>query len=121
MNNKRIPVENEIPKHKKKSKKKGFARADHKHDYKTVLLHYHYTFKNIKTGKEEKCERAFPTEVCCICGKIGYMDNDDKYYDFITDTNDIFLYTKKVLNEKALSLEKWETDGMLSKFARKVE
>ena len=31
MNNKRIPLEREEPKHKKKSKAKGQARADYKH------------------------------------------------------------------------------------------
>lgn len=31
------PLIDDIPKHKKKSKKKGQPRADHKHEYKTVL------------------------------------------------------------------------------------
>ena len=39
MDEKRKPFENEIPKHKKKSKKKGQPRADHKHEYKEVVVH----------------------------------------------------------------------------------
>ena len=38
MDDKRIPLVKEEPKHKKKSKAKGLARADHKHEYEPVLL-----------------------------------------------------------------------------------
>ena len=38
-------IDDTVPKHKKKSKKSGTPRANHKHDYKTVLLtkYYEYT------------------------------------------------------------------------------
>ena len=52
MDDKRIPLLDEEPKHKKKSKGNGEPRSKHKHVYETVLLHRHYRFIDHKTGKE---------------------------------------------------------------------
>ena len=70
MNEKRIPIEKDEPKHKKKSKKKGQPRADHKHEYKTVLLLNKY--KN-RYFPDKPTLYKMPTEVCTICGRVGYV------------------------------------------------
>ena len=80
MNNRRIPLANDQPKHKKKSKAKGLPRADHKHQYETVLLTQFFHTTEFKTGKPKIVEIVTPTTVCIICGRIGYTNTDPKYY-----------------------------------------
>ena len=67
MDGKRKPFETEVPRHKKKSKKKGQPRADHKHIYEKAVLHswFDNPFKN------ERIERLEVCEICSICGRIG--------------------------------------------------
>ena len=57
MNKKRELLITEEPKHKKKSTAKGMPRSNHKHEYKTVLLH------EIWNGKEH----LYASKVCIIC------------------------------------------------------
>lgn len=84
MDEKRKPFEVEVPRHKKKSKKKGVkARADHKHEYKEVVLHswWNNPFKNEMVEHMEVCE------ICTICGRVGnyitgmFLPIDTEKYD----------------------------------------
>ena len=120
MNEKRIPITEEIPKHKKKSNKKGLKRSDHKHIYETVLLHSRHTFKDWTTGKDRISESIYPTKVCSICGKIGYIDDDSSYYKTPTTNDKPAIYKKKELSDKAFELPKWEVNNFLEKFATKM-
>jgi hypothetical protein len=105
MDKKRKPFENEVPKHKKKSKKKGQPRADHKHEYQEVVLHswWNNPFKHGVTNEStEVCK------VCTICGRIGdyitdrFLGIDPKEYD-ISD------------------MDHWMVDDYFDKFAKKME
>jgi hypothetical protein len=109
-------IYDEVPAYKKKSKKKGQPRADHKHVYETVLLTRYYHF-NI--GKPSTSERKQPTKVCTICGRIDYVDYDESLYDVHPDTN-IKCGLVKDLSVKALSLPKWRADDF-DKFATRME
>ena len=105
MNEKRTPFEVEVPKHKKKSKKKGLPRADHKHEYKDVLIHSWWD-NPFKQG--EKREHIEICKVCTICGRIGdYVsglfydwENNPKGYEF---------------NQ----MEHWKKNDWMDKFAEK--
>ena len=97
--------ENEIPKYKKKSKKKGQPRADHKHEYKEVVVHSWWS-NPFKQG--EKQEHIEICEVCTVCGRIGkyvsgmfYVWNEDEY--------DIS------------QMEHWYKDNYMDKVAKKME
>ena len=105
MDEKRQPVENEVPKHKKKSNKKGQPRADHKHEYKEVILHswWDNPFKHGVTNEHtEVCK------VCTICGRIGdyvtgaFVAIDPKKYDIA-------------------NMEHWYVDDYFDKCAKRME
>ena len=113
-------INDEIPAYKKKSKKKGQPRADHKHEYETVLLTTRYQLTDFKTGKLREHENRFPTKVCTICGRIDYVDRDPSYYVKNQVTGIPFLVYEKDLSEKALNLPKWHADSF-GKFATKCE
>ena len=116
MDNK-ILIDDEIPAYRKKSKKKGQSRSDHKHMYETVLLtrYYHYNYGEPRTSEFKR-----PTKVCTICGRIDYTDDDPSYYVKNKVSNVPFLVYEKDLSEKALSLPKWCVDEF-DKFATKAE
>jgi hypothetical protein len=105
MDAKRKPFENEVPKHKKKSKKKGQPRADHKHDYKEVVVHSWWD-NPFKQG--EKREHTDICEVCTICGRIG------KYITGIFDDWDKNEYDVD-------QMEHWYKDDWMDKAAKKLE
>jgi hypothetical protein len=109
-------IDDEVPAYKKKSKKKGQPRADHKHIYETVLLTRYYHFN---LGEPRTSESKQPTKVCTICGRIDYVDYDESLYDVSPDTNIKWAFVK-ALSEKALGLPKWHAD-FFDKFATKVE
>lgn len=115
MDNKNL-IGDEIPAYRKKSKKKGQPRADHKHTYETVLLtrYYHYNFGEPRTSESKQ-----PTKVCTICGRIDYVDHDASLYDVHPDTKIKWAFAKD-LSEKALGLPKWRADAF-DKFAVKTE
>ena len=117
MSNKRDLIDDEIPAYRKKSKKKGQPRADHKHTYETVLLtrYYHSNF-----GEHRTSEYKQPTKVCTICGRIGGVDYDASLYDVHPDTNIKWAFAKD-LSEKALNLPKWYVDDYFGKFATKAD
>lgn len=121
MNDKRIPIEKEEPKHKKKSKAKGLSRSKHKHTYETVLLIKNYHHTDLKTGISKVTQMTYPTKVCTICGRIGETDHDESYYikgDKVTR----WLYCHcDCLSKKALKLPKWYTHEYFDKFAYKGE
>lgn len=121
MNEKRMPLINEEPKHKKKSKGNGLPRSKHKHTYETVLLYRYYHFTDCKTGADRMTENAAPTKVCTVCGRVDYADNDPSYYTFMPIANLPFLCREKMLTEKALSLPKWCLKDCYDKFAIKME
>jgi hypothetical protein len=107
-------VNDEIPAYKKKSKKKGLSRADHKHIYETVLLtrHLHYNSRD--------SEYVLPTKVCMICGRIDKTDQDESLWEKNSEVSvKPWMRWMKELSEKALSLPKWEADAW-DKFAIKT-
>lgn len=109
-------IDDEIPAYRKKSKKKGQPRADHKHTYETVLLTRYYHFN---LGEPRTSEQIQPTKVCTICGRIDYVDYDESLYEMRPD--DTLKWAKvKCLSEKALSLPKWHVDRF-DRFATKME
>lgn len=116
MNDKINFIDDEIPAYKKKSKKKGQPRADHKHLYETVLLTRYHHFN---LGEPITSESKQPTKVCIICGRIDYVDYDESLYDVHPDTNIKWAWVKD-LSEKALGLPKWYVDDW-DKFATKME
>ena len=109
-------IENEIPAHKKKSKKKGQPRANHKHMYETVLLVRYF---RSTIGEPHTFESKLPTKVCTICGRIDYVDYDESLYDMRQDDNIKWARTRE-LSEKALNLPEWYVND-LEKFATKME
>lgn len=115
MNEKRTPIENDSPKHRKKSKKKGQPRADHKHEYKTVLLLNEYVSQYFP-DKPTLTKR--PMKVCMICGRVGEMDM--KQYDLTELQRIPFLLHQRVIRDEE-SLEKWYVDDYFDKFAKKME
>jgi hypothetical protein len=111
-------IDDEIPAYKKKSKKKGQPRADHKHTYETVLLTRYYHFN---LGEPRTSESKQPTKVCTICGRIDEIDKDESLYEIHPDPDvKHWMVWRKELSEKALSLPKWHAD-FFDKFATKVE
>jgi hypothetical protein len=118
MNEKRLPLTNEEPAHKKKSTSKGLPRSKHKHQYETVLLSYYSRFDLLNNGTGEIREERIPTQVCTICGRIGYTDNDPSYYTLTPIEHLPFNIQERVLSEKALALPKWYTDDWFDKFAK---
>ena len=115
MNEKREPFENEVPKHRKKSKKKGQPRADHKHEYKTVLLLNEYVNQYFP-DKPTLTKR--PMKVCMICGRV--CDIDYYRYDLVEMHGMPYrIHERKIRDEE--SLEKWYVDDYLDKFAKKME
>lgn len=51
----------EIPKHRKRAKKKNSKKTDHKHKYKDIIGKYTDSDGNI---------HIFPAKRCSICGKV---------------------------------------------------
>lgn len=121
MHEKRIPLVNEEPKYKKKSKSKGQPRSKHKHIYETVLLIRNYHTTDYKTGKQKVTQSMYPTKVCTICGRISGFDDDQSYYVKKSVENLPFIAFEKELSEKALSLPKWYTKDFFDKFAIKTD
>ena len=118
MNDKMNLVNDDIPKHKKKSKKKGQPRANHKHIYETVLLTHYY---HLNVGKPYISEHMYPTKVCTICGRIDEVDKDESLYNVHPDPDvKRWMVWRKDLSEKALGLPKWYVNDF-DKFAVKME
>ena len=115
MNNKINCINDEIPAYKKKSKKKGLPRANHKHIYETVLLNRVLNYSHLGVIHHE-----YPTQVCMICGYIGDLDKNETYYDIKRTSEGHFPIIEKSLSEKALNLPKWHVDDW-GKFAIKTE
>ena len=121
MHEKRVPLVDEEPKHKKKSKSKGQPRSKHKHIYETVLLTKYYHSQNFKTGKPEIHEHIYPTKVCIICGRIDEIDWDESYYINNKGSGIPFFTYDKELSNKALNLPKWYAEDFWDKFAIKID
>ena len=118
MNNEMDLINDEIPAYRKKSKKKGQPRADHKHVYETVLLTRYY---HSNLGEPRTSEQVYPTKVCTICGRIDEIDKDESLYDVHPDPNvKRWMVWRKDLSEKAKGLPKWHAD-FFDKFATKME
>lgn len=117
MNERRIPLTQEKPKHKKKSQGNGLSRSKHKHEYIPVLLHrpWHNRYK------DETINFQTITNVCKICGRIDYDIDHEKYYDteYIQDLP--YKIGRRVLNKKALSLPKYYVHDSFDKFAYEGE
>lgn len=115
MNDKVNLIDDDAPAYKKKSKKKGQPRSNHKHIYETVLLtrYWHFNFGI--------SENRNPTKVCTICGRIDKVDTDESLYEKHPDPNaKPWMIWGRELSEKALNLPKWHVDD-LDKFAIKTE
>jgi hypothetical protein len=118
MSNKIDLIDDDIPAYRKKSKKKGQPRADHKHTYETVLLTRYYHVKFDGSVSEQK----YPTKVCTICGRIAEIDKDESLYEIHPDPDvKHWMVWRKDLSEKALSLPKWYANDYFDKFATKME
>lgn len=118
MNDKVNLIDDDIPKHKKKSKNKGQPRSKHKHIYETVLLtrYIHFDFCGPKVSEDK-----YPTKVCTICGRIDEIDKDESLYERHPDPDvKYWMVWRKDLSEKALSLPKWYVNDW-DKFATKEE
>lgn len=117
MNEKREPLLDEEPKHKKKSKSKGQPRADHKHVYETVLLTvpHRYHMDQVRTFIHLQ-----PTEVCTICGRINGIDWDPSYYNEKNPLSASMKDNGKGLTDKAFNLPKWKVDDFMDKFATPI-
>lgn len=113
MNERRTPLEMEEPKHKKRSKRRGQPRADHKHEYKTVLL---YLWSDHPWNYGERTAYEIPKKVCTICGRVG--DTDMSQYEYV-DMEDPMPYPiKKRIIKNPERLEKWDCE-FFGKFAKK--
>lgn len=118
MKNKANSIYDEVPPHKKKSRRKGQPRSDHKHTYETVLLtrYFHYNL-----GEPRVSEQTLPTKICTICGRIGETDKDESLYDVHPDPDvKRWMVWRKDLSSKALSLPKWRAEAF-DKFATKTK
>lgn len=121
MHEKRTPLLDEEPKHKKKSTAKGQSRSKHKHIYETVLLTKDYHTVDYKTGKPKTEQSIWPTKVCVICGRIGDIDRDQSFYIKKAVLGLPFAAYKEELSEEALKLQKWYAKDFWDKFAIKIE
>ena len=106
----------EVPKYKKKSKRKGQPRSKHKHKYETVLLHR----INHCDWSSKPMECLTPTKVCQVCGRISDTDNDESLYIKEKVHVDGFKcpITDTRLSKKALALPLWYVEDW-NKFASK--
>ena len=118
MNERRIPLEREEPKHKKKSHGNGLSRSNHKHKYEPVLLHKYW--KN-RYKNDEVTEIISVSKVCTICGRIDDVLKGDEWYDTEYENMGKYRIGKSHLNKKALALPKWYTHDYFDKFAYKGE
>ena len=100
-------------KYKKKSKKKGQPRADHKHEYKTVLL---FTKNDDSCSLKKSSFSKRPVKVCAVCGRIGYTDMEQ--YDRALIPGLPFKAFERVIKDEEY-LEKWYADSYFSKFAKR--
>ena len=108
---------NEIPKYKKKSKKKGLPRSKHKHDYIVVLLNRPY----LNQITQETTNILSVNEVCSICGRINDSLKGEEWYDTEYTYMGKYRFGKDKLNKKALALPKWYTNDFFDKFAYKKD
>lgn len=107
-------IDDDIPKYRKKSKKNGIPRANHKHDYITVLLTKYYEYLPGKRSKSFS-----PTKVCRICGRIG--DVDFLQYELVDKEDQTYSFPIKERRiKKPETLEKWHCN-FFDKFAKKTE
>lgn len=120
MHEKREPLIEEEPKHRKKSAAKGRPRSRHKHVYETVLLTRDYHYKDLHNGNPKVVQTTMPTKVCIICGRIDEVDTDSSLYLDRPIRGLPFEAYEKVLSEKALDLPKWHAKDFWDAFAVKV-
>lgn len=107
MGNNKDFFENDIPKYKKKSKKKGQPRADHKHEYQTVVLHSYFD-NPFEQGV--KNEHQFICKVCSICGRVGEYVDSLKYAGVNGKEHQWDLH----------GMEHWYLEDWLDKFAKRM-
>lgn len=115
MDAKRQPIENDEPRHRKKSKKRGQPRADHKHEYKTVLLLNKFV-SDYFPDKERLIKR--PAKVCMVCGRVG--NTDFSQYDLVEIPDMPYRICEREIRDED-KLEKWYVDDYFDKFAKKME
>ena len=79
----------EIPKYKKKAKKKKIKKANHKHDYVEVIGKY---------IEQDGKSCVFPAKRCNICGKaertLAFFTREEKYngknyYELLSNENEV--------------------------------
>ena len=113
MKDQKILLDGEEPKYKKKSRKKGQPRSDHKHEYKTVLLHSYFD-NPFRQG--ERNEHKRPTKICMICGRVGATDLSQ--YALVETTSLPYHIHERVIMDEAF-LEDWYVDDYFDKFAHR--
>ena len=117
MNERRIPLDKEEPKHKKKSKAKGQARADHKHEY--IVARVYTPWYN--QFKDETVMLESVDKVCPICGRIENLKDRSLYYDKVLHIEGNYKRTEEVLNKKGKALPKYYRHKCFDKTAYKGE
>lgn len=74
MKNQTSHLENEIPKHKKKSNPKAPKKSDHKHNYCPCIFEYNKLSNDPAHGIVKSSEKGFAIgRYCSECGKIGLI------------------------------------------------
>lgn len=119
MEQKRVPIINEQPAHKKKSTAKGRSRSSHKHIYETVLLTTDFHYNDLETGEPKVRHMISPTKICSVCGRIGEIDCDEKFYLSNIKRSFSTCWTEKELSPEALTLSRWHAEDFFDKFAVK--
>ena len=65
-------IQNDVPRYRKKSKKKGEPKSDHKHVYEPCVFAYHGTHLERNKGFVPDDYLSYTIGTCCrTCGKIG--------------------------------------------------
>lgn len=113
------PIEEEVPKYRKKAQKKSFKKANHKHEWTNCV----YETDTIKYSREKGFEKDTEFTIgkyCPICGKIGatrdydYLNNTSKYPKFVH-----YEWSEKALKEfdpKTRTLPYFRIDQFKDKF-----
>lgn len=78
----------DIPKYRKRAKKKKIKKADHKHEYYDVVAVY---------KEEDGYMNVFPGKVCSVCGK------QERRSLFFTESSNIRSYRKLLLDIEDIS------------------
>ena len=69
----KAPLQDDVPKHRKRAEINTPKKADHKHDYVHVLVRRQYTRTDFVSGTRIPLPMISHGTQCSICGKIGHL------------------------------------------------